>query len=403
MNCPKCNTEKKQFKRGVQMVKGALCHRFSCSVCDHRYNVPLDEESLLLIAAQTKNTGWDKVNAVTEEAKKGNIPEIGLTENLQGLEVTGVTYLKKDADNVLHWVKTKARRDDADAEAFLARLEDRISPCELIPSPERTSYNLLTQYTVTDLHVGMYSWAQETGCDWNLYLCYELISEAINLALLRSENSHTGLFLQLGDMAHYDGHDAVTPTSGNLLDADGRFGKMYDVCIDIHLDTIDKMLQKHEEVKVIIAQGNHDLSTSDTMRTLVRKYYSRNPRVEVIGRANPFYAYQFGKTMIGVHHGHLKKVGNLPSHFCQNFSKMWGETSFRYLHAGHKHCHAEEEKGGALTIQHSTIAAPDAYAAHRFDKTKRSINSITYSDEYGMLSRQIIPYELVSVNLDLGE
>jgi hypothetical protein len=155
------------------------------------------------------------------------------------------------------------------------------------------------------------------------------------------------------------------------------------------------MLNKHEEVKVIIAQGNHDLSISKAMRALVTKYYSRNRRVEVIGTANPFYVLEFGKTMIGAHHAHLKKRVNLPSHFAQNFAPIWGRTSFRYLHTGHHHCHHEEEKGGAITIQHSSITAPDVYASHRFDKSIRSINSITYSDMYGRLSRNIIPYELV--------
>ena len=51
------------------------------------------------------------------------------------------------------------------------------------------------------------------------------------------------------------------------------------------------------------------------------------------------------------------------------------------------------EKGGATTIQHSTLSAPDAYAAHRFDKTLRSINTITYHNKYGMISRNIIPVE----------
>jgi hypothetical protein len=75
---------------------------------------------------------------------------------------------------------------------------------------------------------------------------------------------------------------------------------------------------------------------------------------------------------------------------------MWGETTHRYLHSGHLHCHHEEERGGALTIQHSSLTAPDAYAAHRFDKTMRSINTITYSDKYGIINRNIIPVEMVS-------
>jgi hypothetical protein len=276
---------------------------------------------------------------------------------------------------------------------------DRVPVAELIKPPQKTDCSLLTQYTVTDLHVGMKSWALETGASWDLDICYNSISKAMDLAIDRSPVSEIGLFLQLGDLAHWDGHEAVTPTSGNILDADSRFSKMYDVCVDIHIESIDKLLLKHNTVLVVVAEGNHDLSTSDTLRALVRRYYSKNPRVEIIGGPTPFYAYRHGTTFLGFHHGHRKRRIMLPSHFSQFFSKMWGDTSFRYLHCGHLHCYHSEEKGGAITTQHATLAAPDAYASHRFDRTLRSINTVTYSDRYGMLSQNIIPIELVEDNL----
>jgi len=245
----------------------------------------------------------------------------------------------------------------------------------------------------------MYSWAAETGADWDLKIAYDSLSKAVDIAIDQSPDSDTGLLVQLGDFAHYDGHDAVTPTSGNLLDADGRFAKMLDVSEDILLETIDKMLAKYRQVKVIVANGNHDLSIADTLRSLVRRYYRKNDRLEVIGNANPFYALQHGNTMIGCHHGHLRKRIALPSHFSQYFAKMWGNTDYRYLHCGHLHQYHSEEKGGATTTQHATLAAPDAYAAHKFDKSLRSINTITYSDKYGMVSQNFIPIALVQDNL----
>ena len=73
MKCPECGAGK-QRKRGIQVVDGVLSHRYSCTKCPARYNVPCDEETLTVIAAKTKNTGWGKADVVTEEAKKGNIP-----------------------------------------------------------------------------------------------------------------------------------------------------------------------------------------------------------------------------------------------------------------------------------------------------------------------------------------
>lgn len=401
--CPSCQSTRLR-KRGQRPFKGILSQRYSCKECYTRFYREITDNNEAVsyikpvetVNRQTKG-GWNKTSATTDEARKGNIPEIGLNEDLQGIEVTGVTYLKKDENNVLHWVKTKAKSSSANMlEEFADRLIGRVDPVSVINPPDHTIGGLLTQYTITDLHVGMYSWSQETGADWDLGICYKLITGAVDLALEYSPNSETGLLMQLGDFFHYDGHSAVTPTNGHLLDADGRFQHMLHVGEDIILETIEKMLAKHTFIDVVIAQGNHDLSTSDTLRSLIRRYYSRNDRVNVIGGPNPFYAIKHGKTMIGAHHGHLKRRVALPTHFSQYFSEIWGSTSYRYLHSGHLHCHHEEEKGGATTIQHSTMAAPDAYAAHRFDKTLRSINSITYSDKYGMISRNIIPVEMVA-------
>jgi len=384
MKCTKCDSED-IIKRGSETRKFGLVQRYSCNQCKATFYEPVNKSS------------WDKIKAITEEAKRGNIPEIGLKENLDGLEVTGVTYLKKDENNVLHWVKTKAKASSADMlKEFADRLIDRVTPCEPICEPKRIlNDELCTQYTITDLHIGMSAWGVECGADWDLKKAYKTITEAMNIAIANAPDSRIGLLAQLGDFAHYSSHETVTPLHGNLLDADGRFSKMIDVCEDVLIESIDRLLLKHEIVKVIVAQGNHDISVSDTFRSLIKRYYRKNIRLEVICGPNPFYAYQHGRTMLGFHHGHLKKRVALPSHFAQFFSEMWGATKFRYLHCGHLHSLHIEEKGGCITTQHPTIAAPDAYASHRFDKTMRSINTITYHKKYGMIGQNIIPIEMV--------
>jgi len=395
--CEHCGSEK-IVRKGKTIYQGSLHYRFRCSACEKPFYIPIEEaEDIIISKPMVKSPySWDKAKIEDDEAKHGNIPEIGLSENLQGLEVTGVTYLKKDENNVLHWIKTKAKRSEASMlEEFSSRLCERVPAAPVIACPDITVGELLTQYTISDLHCGMYSWARETGADWDLKICYDLITKAMNMAIDVAPDSEIGMLLELGDLTHYDGHSAVTPTSGNVLDADGRFSHMLNVSEDIILETIDKLLAKHKYVKVIIAQGNHDLSTSDTLRHLIRRYYRRNDRLEVIGGPNPFYAYQHGKTMIGAHHGHSRKRATLPSYFSQCFAEMWGKTEFRYLHVGHLHQYHAEEKGGAVTIQHSTLAAAEAYAACRYDKSHRAINTITYSDKFGMLAQAFIPVEMV--------
>ncbi len=387
MNCDKCGSENTHSK-GKTLHQGVLKKRFLCKDCGKPFYVACDNTEQI--------EGWNQATIADAEAKRGNVPEIGLEENLQGLEVTGVTYLKKDLENRLHWVKTRTKSIETNIlESLTVKLCERIPAAPTIPGPKITDSELLTQITISDLHVGMRSWAEETGANYDLDICKSTITKAVDIALEQSPNSEIGLLMELGDFFHRDGHEAVTPEHRNLLDVDSRYQKMLEVGEDIVLETIDKMLLKYRLVKVIIASGNHDPSTSDTLRSLIRRYYRQNERLEVIGSANPFYAYKHGSTLIGCHHGNLKKRIAMPAHFSQYFSGMWGSTTYRYLHTGHLHCTHEQELGGALTLQHATLAAPDAYAAHRFDRTLRSIGTITYSSKYGMLYRSIIPIELV--------
>jgi hypothetical protein len=73
---------------------------------------------------------------------------------------------------------------------------------------------------------------------------------------------------------------------------------------------------------------------------------------------------------------------------------MWGETTKRYIHVGHRHHVDEKEHPGIKVIQHSTIAAADAYAARGGWLSERQATFMTYHLESGEIARGIfIPQE----------
>lgn len=326
---------------------------------------------------------------------RGNIPEIGLNQNIpEPLQLSGVSYLvKADSENpVMHWVKANVKQQDK-YKAFYSYVEsiaESITPIAVSALPESNSDEYLTQYTITDLHVGMYSWKEETLSDWDLDICEKTILTGIKTLSELSPKSGTALLVQLGDFFHYDSHETVTPTNKHLLDADTRFAKMFECGVDIMVNSIRILLDKHENVKVIISQGNHDLSLSDALRLLIKRLYANNSRVEIIGDSYPFACILHGKTMIGCHHGHLRKRVNLASHFSIVYSELWGKAIRRYIHCGHLHQLSIDDKNGCVTWQHPTIAAPDAYAAHKYDQTNRELTSIHYHKDYGVIGTHTI-------------
>ena len=280
-------------------------------------------------------------------------------------------------------------------EAFDAMAEEipRLPPTRSIASCDD---KLATLYTLTDSHVGMLAWAKEGGADWDLSIAEATLVGCFAEMINASPAAKTGFVNQLGDFLHYDSAVApVTPQHGHILDSDGRFSKMVTTAVRILRRVIDLALTKHEKVVVLMAEGNHDMASSVWLRVMFRALYENEPRVEVIDSELPYYVYQHGMTMLAFHHGHLKKNDQLPILFASQFPKVWGVTTKRYAHCGHRHHVEEKEHSGLTVIQHATLAARDAYAARGGWISERSVTSITYHSVYGQVARNTVTPEML--------
>ena len=103
-----------------------------------------------------------------------------------------------------------------------------------------------------------------------------------------------------------------------------------------------------------------------------------------------------GKTLLAFHHGHLKKNNELPLLFAAQFPEEWGSTSKRYCHVGHRHHVEEKEHSGMKVMQHSTLAARDAYAARGGWISDRQIVAITYHKDFGQVASITATPEMLS-------
>jgi hypothetical protein len=81
--------------------------------------------------------------------------------------------------------------------------------------------------------------------------------------------------------------------------------------------------------------------------------------------------------------------------FAATYPKMWGETTKRYCHTGHRHHVEEKEHNGMTVIQHPTIAARDAYAARGGWIADRAMTAITYHEKYGQVARTTVTPEML--------
>lgn len=333
-------------------------------------------------------------------ALKGYAPHYDMTKiTPDPFVVKGTsTYYGKDGDQRGQWVKTSLdhqRRLEMINEAFAEAARD-LPRLPRTPAPKQTNAQLCNVFTLTDCHIGMLAWHREGGADWDLKIAEETLVGSFVQMMRAAPTAETAVIAQLGDFLHYDGLAAVTPTSGHNLDADGRFGKMIRVAIRVLRTVVALALEKHKHVTLVIAEGNHDLAGSAWLREMFLALYENEPRLTVIDTPLPYYALQHGKTMIGWHHSHLKRMEQLPLLMATQFAVIWGATTFRYCHSGDKHHTEEKEYSGMIATQHPTLAARDAYAARHGWHALRRATVFTYHSEFGEVGRTTVTPEMLT-------
>ena len=334
-------------------------------------------------------------------ARQGWAPEYDLTHPVApGQLLRGTSTLYKDGKPVVQWVKTSA--DDLAMQQAMQAAYDAMAgelPRQLpIPAPIAGNAELANLYTLTDSHVGMLSWHKENlnaNGDWDLKIAERTLTGCFEHMVNAAPHAAVGIVAQLGDFLHSDGLAAVTPTSGHLLEQDGRFPKVVQSAIRILRRVVNFALTKHDRVIVLMAEGNHDLASSVWLRAMFQALYENEPRVTVIDSEMPYYVYQHGETMLAWHHGHLKKNDALPILFASQFPRIWGNTTKRYAHCGHRHHLEVKEHSGITVTQHSTLAARDAYASRGGWMSERQCTAITYHSKFGHVGQVTITPEML--------
>ena len=315
-----------------------------------------------------------------------------------GHKLAGLSTMVMTDEGHPQWIKT--REDKVALEEELQDMREAFTdslPRVKAVKPTKTTKNadLLNLFILTDYHIGMKSWREETGGDWDTKIAEQLIYDWFSLAVKKAPLAGTAILGQLGDFLHYDGIDPVTPISGHLLDADTRFQKLIRVAIRVVRRIVRELLKRHDHVHIIMAEGNHDITSSMWLREVFYAWYENEPRVTVDRSADPYYCFEFGKVSLFFHHGHKRKPTNVDDVFVAKFRPVFGRTEFSYGHMGHLHHDKQLETVLMHIEQHQTLAVPDAYASRGGWNSGRSARFITYHKDYGEVSRGSVTPEML--------
>jgi len=320
-----------------------------------------------------------------------------------GHKLKGVSSLQKVVDpetgeTVMQWVKTAAeveRREQLCKEVIDA-LKEKAPRLGKAPAPKaKNNEQLANLHVVTDYHLGMLAWGEESGADWDLKIAEQMLLDLFAYSLKSAPNATHGILCQLGDFLHYDSFESVTPTSRHLLDSDTRPQKMVRVAVRVLRRVIDMMLRKYNTVHVLMAEGNHDIMASAWLREIYAVMYENEPRISVETRPDPYYAHVWGDTVLFFHHGHLKKMAGVDVVFARKFREDYGNSKFAYGHMGHLH-HSKVLETTLMEVeQHPTLAAQDSYASRGGWLSQRVAKVITYHKQFGEVGRTGITPEML--------
>lgn len=335
---------------------------------------------------------FDSMRSLKKKAAlMGYSPDHDMTRTVpDGFKVKGVsTYYNAEGKPSGQWVKSTA---DAERQAQL--LQEAIAVmCRDVPklppisAPEKAHASLLNVIPIGDPHHGLYSWAAETGDDFDCDIARRLTLGAVDRLMQAAPAAETCIILPLGDVFHMNDQTNSTPASKHQLDVDSRFVKVLGIGIETYRHAIIRALEKHDKVIVRFVQGNHDPQAVWALAFTIQAYFSDNPRVTVDLSPSKFWFYKFGQVLIGATHGDTVKHEALLGVMAADRAKDWGDTKHRYWYTGHVHHQSVREFPGVVCESFRTLAAKDAYAAGHGYRAGRDMVCITHHIEHGEIER----------------
>lgn len=332
-------------------------------------------------------------------AKQGYSPDHDMTHVVpDGFSLKGTSTLyNEDGKPQMQWVKTSIDRE-RQQELMREAIEAMAEGLPKIPraaAPKKVASDLMAIYPLGDPHVGVLSWSDETGQDWDLKIAERVFCSAFDRVVRTAPPCEQAVIVNLGDYFHSDNMEARTTRSGHALDTDGRYAKMIRVGVKIMRQMIKSALEQHKRVRVINATGNHDDTGALFLSVALAEMYENEPRVTVDTSPAPFHYFQHGKSMFGVHHGHSCKPDRLPGVMATDQPKMWGDTVHRMWLTGHIHHDTRKEHAGCVVESFRTLAAKDAYAAWGGYRAQQDTKCLVIHKEHGEVERHTVNVAMV--------
>jgi UDP-2,3-diacylglucosamine pyrophosphatase LpxH len=307
--------------------------------------------------------------------------------------VRGVSTLYDASGEVsARWVKTQRTAEQqwqGFVEATERHVEQYRGAAGVSVGPKATPMpSVRAYYVLGDMHVGLLSWAKETGRNMDLKTIVSLGIEATSSLVVRTMAAEEAVLVNVGDFFHADDNTNRTPNGKNVLDVDSRYGKVAEAGFSLMRDMITLLRQKHRTVRVVNARGNHDPHLAIALYAFLKALYSQDPNVIIEEPYRPLQTFMYGKNLVGVTHGDGMKMTKIPEVLATQCRKDWSKAEYCWVATGHIHHKQKLEQGGVVVESFNTLNTADHWhAAHGFVGSGRWFESVTLAEAGGECAR----------------
>ena len=301
----------------------------------------------------------------------------------------------KDGEAVVKQVWDRIKPDKRQIEGFWAFLESKTPICkEIISAPKDFDEDLCLEWKLMDSHLGMHSWAKQTGCDYSIKEAQYLIQSAASHIYANHGNVDTSVIIMGGDNVHADNRSAETEKAGNHLDVDNRYEKSIDAIYESMVVAIEIALKKSNKVHLIVLSGNHDYHSAINLARILKAHYRLNDRLFVDVSPMKHKFFRWGNSYFMYTHGDTGTTNRLATYFLNHIisNDMTG-IKRKLIRRGHVHRRGKivppglVEEDGVLIENFPTLAPAEAYVVEGAWTQARATVAEIYHKKWGQRSR----------------
>ena len=334
---------------------------------------------------------------------KNNAAAAGYSENWdarrhvpEGEIVIGRSIYTTTDEGEKAWLKTRrtmteAARDKA-LQGFVDGLVKGLPKYKAKAKPKSKKFDTETLPTIVigDAHFGMRADARETKArDYDTKIASNDMLDAIEYLVDAAPASEQALLVNVGDFIHANGSSGTT-FAGTKLDVDTRIEVVLETAAQTFMFAVDKILSKHKNLTLIMARGNHDSDTAIALALILKFYYSKEPRVNILDPHGFFHTLQFGKNLLAIHHGDKVRAAKLGAILPKMLPEQWSATVYRKWLVGHiHHQNAIETDNGVFVEAFGTLAPPDSWHAGAGYGASSVMNQVVFHRDGGEVLRHV--------------